>query len=81
MQHKALVLEPEELVSLTLKFYWSKQQILSVIVVFLLGLGSMFYLSRIEHKLRLPPSLLSLPIRDAIHMELEKLFLDKVFCC
>ncbi|XP_027186452.1 uncharacterized protein [Cicer arietinum] len=38
----------------------------------------MFYLSRIEHKLRLPPSLLSLPIRDAIHTELEKLFLDKV---
>ncbi|KAK7309511.1 hypothetical protein RJT34_06301 [Clitoria ternatea] len=38
----------------------------------------MFYLSRIEHKLPLPPSRLALPIREAIHMELEKLFLDKV---
>ncbi|TKY62284.1 DNA-directed RNA polymerase III subunit RPC8 [Spatholobus suberectus] len=40
--------------------------------------GSMFYLNRIEHKLPLPPSRLVLPIREAIHMELEKLFLDKV---
>ncbi|XP_061351449.1 uncharacterized protein LOC133296474 [Gastrolobium bilobum] len=38
----------------------------------------MFYLSRIEHKLPLPPPLLTLPIREAMHMELEKLFLDKV---
>ncbi|XP_020227635.1 DNA-directed RNA polymerase III subunit rpc8 [Cajanus cajan] len=38
----------------------------------------MFYLSRIEHKLSLPPTRLVLPIREAIHMELEKLFLDKV---
>ncbi|KAJ1442404.1 RNA polymerase Rpb7, N-terminal [Sesbania bispinosa] len=38
----------------------------------------MFYLSRIKHKLPLPPSLLALPLREAIHMELEKLFLDKV---
>ncbi|KAG5044116.1 hypothetical protein JHK87_008031 [Glycine soja] len=39
---------------------------------------SMFYLSKIEHKLPLPPSRFVLPIREAIHMELEKLFLDKV---
>ncbi|KOM58313.1 hypothetical protein LR48_Vigan11g134700 [Vigna angularis] len=39
---------------------------------------SMFYLSKIEHKLPLPPPRLVLPIREAIHMELEKLFLDKV---
>ncbi|KAL2954084.1 hypothetical protein AAZX31_19G202000 [Glycine max] len=38
----------------------------------------MFYLSKIEHELPLPPSRLVLPIREAIHMELEKLFLDKV---
>ncbi|XP_027346875.1 DNA-directed RNA polymerase III subunit RPC8 [Abrus precatorius] len=38
----------------------------------------MFYLSRINHKLRLPPSRLALPIQEAIHIELEKLFLDKV---
>ncbi|KAK7386463.1 hypothetical protein VNO78_26705 [Psophocarpus tetragonolobus] len=38
--------------------------------------SSMFYLSKIEHKLPLPPCLL--PNREAIHMELEKLFLDKV---
>ncbi|KAI4347640.1 hypothetical protein L6164_008434 [Bauhinia variegata] len=38
----------------------------------------MFYLSRIEHTLPLPPHLLSLPIHEAIHKELEKLFLDKV---
>ncbi|QCE04700.1 DNA-directed RNA polymerase III subunit RPC8 [Vigna unguiculata] len=42
------------------------------------GEGSMFYLSQIEHKLPLPPPRLVLPIREAIHMELEKLFLDKV---
>ncbi|KAL5135737.1 DNA-directed RNA polymerase III subunit RPC8 [Glycine soja] len=40
--------------------------------------SSMFYLSKIEHKLPLPPSRFVLPIREAIHMELEKLFLDKV---
>ncbi|XP_017422716.1 uncharacterized protein LOC108332108 isoform X3 [Vigna angularis] len=40
--------------------------------------GSMFYLSKIEHKLPLPPPRLVRPIREAIHMELEKLFLDKV---
>ncbi|KAL5058765.1 hypothetical protein RYX36_030369 [Vicia faba] len=38
----------------------------------------MFYLSKIEHKLTLPPSLLALPIGEAIHTELERLFLDKV---
>ncbi|XP_057419939.1 uncharacterized protein LOC130714089 [Lotus japonicus] len=38
----------------------------------------MFYLSRIEHKLPLPPPLLALPLREGIHIELEKLFLDKV---
>ncbi|PNX60292.1 DNA-directed RNA polymerase iii subunit rpc8-like protein, partial [Trifolium pratense] len=42
------------------------------------GLGSMFYLSKIEHKLTLPPYLLALPIREAILSELERLFLDKV---
>ncbi|XP_050367684.1 uncharacterized protein LOC126786025 isoform X2 [Argentina anserina] len=38
----------------------------------------MFYLSRIEHTLRLPPSLLSYRLRDAVKGELEKIFLDKV---
>ncbi|KAG8663350.1 DNA-directed RNA polymerase III subunit RPC8 isoform X2 [Manihot esculenta] len=38
----------------------------------------MFYLSLIEHTLRLPPSLLSLPLQDAIKQELENTFLDKV---
>ncbi|XP_052169999.1 uncharacterized protein LOC127786562 isoform X2 [Diospyros lotus] len=39
---------------------------------------NMFYLSEIEHTLRLPPSLLDLPLHDAIKGELEGLFLDKV---
>lgn len=38
----------------------------------------MFYLSEIEHTLRLPPHLLSLPLNEAIKGELEGLFLDKV---
>ncbi|KAL5792818.1 hypothetical protein ACOSP7_001412 [Xanthoceras sorbifolium] len=38
----------------------------------------MFYLSKIEHTLRLPPHLLSLPLNEAIKEELEKIFLDKV---
>ncbi|CAN6720197.1 unnamed protein product [Malus baccata var. baccata] len=38
----------------------------------------MFYLSRIEHTLRLPPHLLSLRLEDAVKGELEKIFLDKV---
>ncbi|KAL5060113.1 hypothetical protein RYX36_031717, partial [Vicia faba] len=32
---------------------------------------------KIEHKLTLPPSLLALPIGEAVHTELERLFLDK----
>ncbi|XVF21665.1 hypothetical protein REPUB_Repub12eG0109800 [Reevesia pubescens] len=38
----------------------------------------MFYLSLIEHTLRLPPHLLHLPLDEAIKIELETLFLDKV---
>ncbi|XP_065861026.1 uncharacterized protein [Euphorbia lathyris] len=38
----------------------------------------MFYLSLLEHTLRLPPSLLSLPLQDAIKQELEHIFRDKV---
>lgn len=38
----------------------------------------MFYLSRIEHTLRVPPDMLRRPIAEAIKDELEKLFLDKV---
>lgn len=38
----------------------------------------MFYLSLIEHTLRLPPHLLHLPVDEAIKSELETLFLDKV---
>ncbi|KAK9272080.1 hypothetical protein L1049_002449 [Liquidambar formosana] len=38
----------------------------------------MFFLSLIEHTLRVPPHLLSLPLNKAIMGELEKLFLDKV---
>ncbi|KAF8392284.1 hypothetical protein HHK36_022626 [Tetracentron sinense] len=38
----------------------------------------MFFLSVIEHTLRLPPHLLSLPLKEAIKGELETLFLDKV---
>ncbi|KDP21362.1 hypothetical protein JCGZ_21833 [Jatropha curcas] len=38
----------------------------------------MFYLSLVEHTLRLPPYLLSLPLDDAIKKELENIFLDKV---
>ncbi|BFG37563.1 hypothetical protein CerSpe_238370 [Prunus speciosa] len=38
----------------------------------------MFYLSRIEHTLRLDPHLLSRCLEDAVRGELEKLFLDKV---
>lgn len=35
-------------------------------------------LSEIEHKLRLPPHLLDLPLEDAIKGQLESIFLDKV---
>ncbi|XP_059301944.1 uncharacterized protein LOC132053863 [Lycium ferocissimum] len=38
----------------------------------------MFYLSLIEHTLRLPPHLLSLPLNESIRGELEGLFVDKV---
>ncbi|MFQ6620499.1 hypothetical protein Gotur_000971 [Gossypium turneri] len=38
----------------------------------------MFYLSLIEHTLRLPPHILHLPVDEAIKSELETLFLDKV---
>ncbi|OVA01419.1 RNA polymerase Rpb7 [Macleaya cordata] len=38
----------------------------------------MFFLSLIEHTLRLPPHLLSLPLLEAIRGELETLFLNKV---
>ncbi|XP_010265332.1 PREDICTED: DNA-directed RNA polymerase III subunit RPC8-like [Nelumbo nucifera] len=38
----------------------------------------MFFLSLIEHTLRLPPHLLKLPLDEAIKGELEALFLDKV---
>ncbi|XP_019175812.1 PREDICTED: DNA-directed RNA polymerase III subunit RPC8-like isoform X2 [Ipomoea nil] len=38
----------------------------------------MFYLSEIEHTLRLPPHLLNLPLNEAIKGELEGLFVDKV---
>ncbi|CAH9092945.1 unnamed protein product [Cuscuta europaea] len=38
----------------------------------------MFYLSEIEHTLRVPPSLLNLPLNEAIKGELEGLFVDKV---
>ncbi|XVF80903.1 hypothetical protein PTKIN_Ptkin15bG0112400 [Pterospermum kingtungense] len=38
----------------------------------------MFYLSLIEHTLQLAPHLLNLPLVEAIKMELETLFLDKV---
>ncbi|KAI9181997.1 hypothetical protein LWI28_020928 [Acer negundo] len=38
----------------------------------------MFYLSKIEHTLRLPPHLLSLPLDEAVKKELENIFLDKV---
>lgn len=38
----------------------------------------MFYLSEIEHTMRVPPHLLNLPLNEAIQGELERLFLDKV---
>ncbi|XP_020250444.1 uncharacterized protein LOC109827813 isoform X2 [Asparagus officinalis] len=38
----------------------------------------MFYLSKIEHTIPLPPHLLSRPLVGAIKEQLEKLFLDKV---
>lgn len=39
----------------------------------------MFYLSELEHTLRVPPHLLNLPLEDAIKLVLQDLFLDKVW--
>ncbi|GAB4850640.1 hypothetical protein Ancab_029951 [Ancistrocladus abbreviatus] len=38
----------------------------------------MFFLSRLEHKFRLPPHLLDLPLEDAIKRQIDSFFLDKV---
>ncbi|EOA38813.1 hypothetical protein CARUB_v10011131mg [Capsella rubella] len=38
----------------------------------------MFYLSELEHSLRVPPHLLNLPLEDAIKSVLQNVFLDKV---
>ncbi|GFP98009.1 DNA-directed RNA polymerase iii subunit rpc8 [Phtheirospermum japonicum] len=38
----------------------------------------MFFLSEIEHTLRLPPHLLNLPLDEAIKGELDSIFIDKV---
>ncbi|CAK9150055.1 unnamed protein product [Ilex paraguariensis] len=38
----------------------------------------MFYLSEMEHTIRLPPHFLHLPLKEAIKEQLEGLFLDKV---
>ncbi|XP_022727876.1 DNA-directed RNA polymerase III subunit RPC8-like, partial [Durio zibethinus] len=38
----------------------------------------LFYLSLIEHSMRLPPHRLNLPLDEAVKIELETLFLDKV---
>ncbi|CAO2816063.1 unnamed protein product [Amaranthus hypochondriacus] len=38
----------------------------------------MFFLSQLEHRLRLPPDLLNLLLEDAIKGQLESIFLDKV---
>ncbi|OAY81081.1 DNA-directed RNA polymerase III subunit rpc8, partial [Ananas comosus] len=40
--------------------------------------AGMFYLSKIEHDLPMPPRLLNRPLISAIKGELERLFLDKV---
>lgn len=42
------------------------------------SVGTMFYLSLIEHNLPVPPHLLNRPLLDAVKEELERLFLDKV---
>ncbi|KAI3815226.1 hypothetical protein L1987_14887 [Smallanthus sonchifolius] len=39
---------------------------------------NMFYLTKLEHTLRLQPHLLSLPLNEAVKGELEGLFVDKV---
>ncbi|KAL9246077.1 hypothetical protein vseg_019657 [Gypsophila vaccaria] len=38
----------------------------------------MFFISQLEHKLRLPPHKLDTPLEDAIIDELQSIFLDKV---
>ncbi|KAK9689778.1 hypothetical protein RND81_09G080400 [Saponaria officinalis] len=38
----------------------------------------MFFLSQLEHKLRLPPHKLDIPLEEAIIDELQTIFLDKV---
>ncbi|XP_057539802.1 uncharacterized protein LOC130817865 isoform X2 [Amaranthus tricolor] len=38
----------------------------------------MFFLSQLEHRLRLPPDLLNVLLEDAIKGQLESIFLDKV---
>ncbi|KAK9665647.1 hypothetical protein RND81_14G126100 [Saponaria officinalis] len=38
----------------------------------------MFFLSQLEHKLRLPPHKLDTPLEEAIIDELQTIFLDKV---
>ncbi|KAH9619760.1 hypothetical protein KSS87_018061 [Heliosperma pusillum] len=38
----------------------------------------MFFLSKLEHKLRLPPHKLDMPIEESITDELQSIFLDKV---
>ncbi|KMT15909.1 hypothetical protein BVRB_3g055960 [Beta vulgaris subsp. vulgaris] len=38
----------------------------------------MFFLSQLEHRLRLPPHLLNLPLEDSIKGQLQSIFLDKV---
>lgn len=40
--------------------------------------AEMFYLSELEHSLRVPPHLLNLPLEDAIKSVLQNVFLDKV---
>ncbi|GAB2284309.1 hypothetical protein Dimus_018771 [Dionaea muscipula] len=39
---------------------------------------SMFFLTKMEHKLQLPPHLLDLPIGEAMKRQLDLIFLDKV---
>ncbi|VVA90227.1 unnamed protein product [Arabis nemorensis] len=43
-----------------------------------IDLIEMFYLSELEHTLRVPPHLLNLPLEDAIKSVLQNVFLDKV---
>jgi hypothetical protein len=38
----------------------------------------MFFLSLLEHTIRIPPQMLDVPLLEAISGELQKLFVDKV---